>query len=415
MYFSLMIGIVSSIHRSKYHVSCYCFVCVLSTVVLMYSCLYAQQGSDKLPHNTPAFELYHVYGDVHPRISALGTAGCALTTAFSGSSRNPALAHMHHIYQQDGATIAAGVGIGLTPMFDAHLEQGAGEYTIEEYVTTGISIVNARSRQGNTMQRGRIGLSTRIFPYTMDRGPIDIGIHLRASRFDWRSACYDSLPLRRISLVQHDIDTLYAPVADWVGSQNIAHREIGLDVGIYQRAVAPHVDFGAMLGNALGYSWQRRRPSLWHRVDTVYRSAPRDTLYMDSLRYADTAAIIQGWMPGVYRTFTAGIVFRKTIDGFFAPVMLHVPVDVSSVGLLSGGIPIRFFFRCGIQTRWGEVFTVRTGYAYAPIELSYSALYGDTKIAAHSLSAGGGIDLDPLAIDLYVARQQFGIYASLHL
>jgi hypothetical protein len=307
----------------------------------------------------------------------------------------------------DSSVFEVDIGGGRSVLSDDHLLAAAMQYRFGGAATSGITFSRGVMRRPSvhTVQRGRINTAARFFPHTISRGPIDAGLQCRMAHFTRHSPAAESL--WSVSFTEDGPDTVWHAVMQ--DSVQVRHTQIGVDIGIFQREIAPHVDFGFTITNLVGYTWHGRDPRLRH-TDGLHTSGG-DTILTDTLRYARGDTVYTGWVSGQYRSVTGGVCLRKQVQTGSVPLEFELPVDVTATGLFTREHIPRFFFRAGVQAMLHRTFFVRMGYAYAPVRLDYrSYSTRNHTLAEHALSGGLGMMLDAVGMDVYVGKKTFALH-----
>jgi hypothetical protein len=308
-----------------------------------------------------AFEdsLIHVFSHtaaLSPVARALAGAGTAMPEGGFQGLANPALTVVSGAGGDMAGSFSAGYGRDRT--FDK-LALPFGAVVTENTGALGLYYRYLSGGRGR-VHDAAVNFAGRLAERTDQQGPVEFGMNVRYEDTDWRheiAAGDNGLPPREAG---------------------VRSRNILLDIGFYQPAVYPGLDFSLVIMNLTGYRWSE----------------------IDGEESED-------WFRGRYRTLTAGLLYTIPLLG--DNLVFRVPFDLEIANLFEKELPNKYIARMGLDTRILQVCSVRFGYANAPenpLDLFSDFDYGN-------LFYGGiGVFVKQFQVDFFAGKDEFGITAT---
>ena len=339
------------------------------------------------------------------QLKSLGDAGCALAGDVGMGLYNPSL--FYSSLKNGRGAVAA--GYGRDSLFNRHILPVAFGYASGNGAMGGYY----RYLSGDNVHQNEltINFSGVLFESADVQGSVDMGVNFRFEKMRYDIDERMMLPVERYLTDAAGNEVLLGTVdsTDVVRSGHAEEKRFIVDIGFFQPNFLEHLDFGLVLRNLLGYTWNRETPQMVAGDSTITDSISlSDTLsrFDRYYRYVNEERYKKRWLSGTYRSLLFGVVYRMEPS---VSINLLFPVDIELLGLFDKNVKNTFVFRGGASLLINRTISLRLGYAREPKTI----LEGLTSFKnGHVFTGGAGIIVSSVSLDFFLSQQSFGFTAG---
>lgn len=335
------------------------------------------------------------------RFNGLSNAGCAIPENITSVFLNPALIHSWHLLYNYKYSV--GAGYASDSVFSKYVINTGASWQINEL--TSVGALYRAFKQSTDMFQDDILLCVagRLFDKSLEQGAVNLGMNMRIENCHWENNDLDSLKMTwstPYNTTDKDSSWYYAPssfLRQW------QQRRWLFDIGFFQDNIFQGMDFGLTLHDIFTYTWTSEYPTL---TDTAWSLT--DSIDLDSSYYASRWNDAKGRDNKVYKRLTVGIAYHADILQDKAKLL--IPLDIEFLGLFDRKQKMKLGLHTGIEGWFINKICLRFGYAYAPNYIQNRP--GKIKFNNdHIISGGASIRIEPVGIDVYIKKQDWGIGA----